>query len=183
MRRLAIVVGAGLFVFASTTACAREVREIVVVTATPAGTPTLTAQEEAYIQAVTTQEAERATLATVAAEETKAAQPTSTPRPPPYKLALISSSCTFYNAFRTCEGFVKNITSQPVPDVMVVILWLDDTGLPADKDQVSIDFNPLLPGQQSHWGTFGMYNPAFTQYKVQLTDVFGRTILTRDDRQ
>jgi hypothetical protein len=159
----------------------------VVVTATPAGTPTLTAKELAYIEAVTTQQAQQ----TVAARETKAAQPTSTPRPtstpkpPPYKLALISASCTRRSdiGFRECEGFVKNVTSQALEDVTVVITWVDENGTPYSTDEALIDYNPILPGQESPWSTVGTDNPALTRFRVEFQELLGGTILTRDDRQ
>lgn len=172
---------------AAATACTREVTVTVVVTATPACTPTLTAEELAYVEAVATQQA----LATMAAEQTKAARPTSTPRPPPtpkpppYKLALISASCTNRSdiGFRECEGFVKNVASQALEDIEVVVTWVDEQGTPYSSDDALIDYNPLLPGQESPWTTIGTYNPALTRFRVQFKELLGGTILTRDERQ
>jgi hypothetical protein len=145
----------------------------------------LTVEESAYLQAVATAEREATAEARVHAMETAAAMPTRTPVPPPYKLALISASCTRHTdiGYSECEGFVKNISNQTLEDIQVVIEWVDDAGTPRSSDEALIDYNPLLPGQESPWSTFGDYNPALTRFRVRFTEFFGGTILTRDDRQ
>lgn len=181
----------GLALVVALVACTRTVEKVVVVTATPAGTPTLTVEEAAYIQAVATAQREATAEAVVHARETVAAMPTPTrvptrtPVPPPYKLALISASCTRHAdiGYSECEGFVKNISNQTLEDIQVVIEWVDDGGTPRSSDDALIDYNPLLAGQESPWSTVGDYNPALTHFRVRFTEFFGGTILTRDDRQ
>jgi hypothetical protein len=122
------------------------------------------------------------------ATQTKAAQPTSTPRPtstpipPPYQLALISSSCTHEFGFVECEGFVENISGRTLENVMVVIEWYDANDIPQSSDEALIDYNPILAGQRSPWSTIGSYNPALTRFRVRFKELLGGTILTRDDR-
>jgi hypothetical protein len=185
------IVAVGLALAVALASCTRTVERIVVVTPTPAGTPTLTAEELAYLEAVATVEREATVQARVEARETASAKPTNTPRPtltprpPPYKLALISASCTTHSdiGYSECEGFVKNISSQTLEDIQVVVEWVDAGGVPRSSDDALIDYNPLLPGQESPWSTVGDYNPALTRFRVRFTEFFGGTILTRDDRQ
>jgi len=148
-------------------------------------TPTLDATQIAYIGIVATQRAEQATSSAVSARETIAARPTNTPIPPPYKLALISGSCTRQSdiGFRKCEGYVKNISSVALDNVEAVVTWLDANGTPYSTDDALIDYNPILPGQESPWSTIGTDNPALTRFRVQFKDLLGGAILTRDDRQ
>lgn len=140
-------------------------------TAVAAGTATTVAQVRQYAAIIATQQALTPQL-------------TATPVPPPYKLALISASCTRETdiGYRKCEGYVKNITSEALSDVEVVISWVDANGTPYSTDNALIDDNPILPGQQSPWSTIGMDNPALTQFHVQFKELMGTTILTRDDR-
>lgn len=183
MKRLGIV-AVGLALVVALAACTRTVEKVVVVTPTiPAGTPTLTVEESAYLEAVATAQEEATGQARVHSMETAVAMPTRTPVPPPYKLALISSSCAHSYGFNECKAFVKNITPESLQDVMVVITWVDQNGTPQSADQALIDYNPILSGQESPWSTIGTYNPALTRYRVQFKELLGGTILTRDDRQ
>lgn len=178
-----------MLILALAAACTREVEKIVVVTATPAGTPTMTAQELAYVEAVATAQSEATVEArvhateTVEARPTKTPRPTRTPKPPPYKLALISSSCVHSYGIEECEGFVKNISNEPLESIKVTIIWVDTGGVPRASDWSFVDYDPLLPGQESPWSVFGDYNPELTRYRVQFSAFLGGTILTRDDRQ
>jgi hypothetical protein len=188
MTRLGIVV-VGLTLILALAACTRTLERVVVVTPTPAATPTLTAQESAYIEAVATAEKE-ATAETMAhMRETVAAMPTSTPRPtptpvpPPYKLALISARCYSESRFIICEGFVKNITSKPLEDIEAVVTIMDSDKRPFSSADALIDYNPLLPDQQSPFTIYADYNPAFAYWTIEFKEFFGGTILTRDDRQ
>lgn len=118
---------------------------------------------------------------------TRTPAPTTTPRPtiaPPYKLALISASCTTRSdiGFSECEGFVKNISGRSMENVEVVVTWVDQNGTPQSTDEALIDFNPVLPEQESPWSTIGRYNPALTRFRVQFKELLGGSILTRDDR-
>jgi len=124
-------------------------------------------------------------LATSRAQPTRPPLPTNTPRPtvgPPYKLALISASCTQSSqSYIRCEGFVQNLTTQAMDSIeAVVVFYANDT--PVSSDSALIDYRPLLPGQQSPWSVIATYNPAFTTWRVEFKEFFGGTILTRDDR-
>jgi hypothetical protein len=100
-------------------------------------------------------------------------------------LALISSQCSRVGtgALNECTGFVRNISDKPLKDVQVVIEWTDESGTPISSDDALIDYNPLLPGQESPWDVYGNYNPALTQYRVRFKEFFGGTIATKDERE
>jgi hypothetical protein len=130
-------------------------------------------------------EAQRASDASVHAQETAAALSPPTPVAPTYKLALISGTCTQQSdiGFNRCQGFVKNVSGVSLENVEVVIEWVDSSGIPQSSDDALIDYNPVLSGQESPWNTIGTYNPALRRFRVMFKDLLGGTILTRDDRQ
>jgi hypothetical protein len=103
--------------------------------------------------------------------------------PPPYKLALISARCYSEFSFIICEGFVKNISSKPLEDIEAVVTIMDSDKRPFSSADALIDYNPLLPDQQSPFTIYADYNPAFAYWSVEFKEFFGGTILTRDDRQ
>jgi len=170
-----------LLVLASTISCTREVVKTIVVTATPAGTPTLTAKELAYVEAITTQEAENVRLATVAAQQTVAAQPTSTPRPTPkpyYDLKVISFSWYTEYGYAIVEGFVENTSGKTLEQVEAVANFYDANGTPITSGSALIDYEPLLPGQQSPYKVMARYNPAMTKCAVEFKEFWGGTFKT-----
>ena len=170
-----------LLVLACAISCTREVVKTVVVTATPAGTPTLTAKELAYIQVVTTQEAESARLATIAAEQTKAARPTSTPRPTPkpyYDLKLISFSWHSEYGYAIAEGFIENVSGKTLEQVEADAVFSDANGTPITSDSALIEYEPLLPGQQSPYKVMARYNPAMEKAHMEFKEFFGGTFKT-----
>ncbi len=149
-------------------------------------TPTFTAQQEAYVASIATADAERYERERAAAQQTFAAQPTSTPIPLPYVLALEAVACTNDGyGFNKCEGSVKNLTGAPVSDIEAVIEWFtaQDPASPiVSSDEALIDFNPVLPGQTSPFSTIGRYNPELRWFRVVFKQLGGGTVLTRDDR-
>jgi hypothetical protein len=148
-----------------------------------AGTPTYTAEQVAYIQTISTQQAQATGAAITAIQATVAARPTSTPIPPPYKLALISASCNHQYDWIVCDGFVKNITTSSMKDVEAVAIFTDDAGTSLSSESSLIDYNPILAGQQSPFKIYASYNPAFSKWRIEFKEFFGGTILTRNDRQ
>ena len=103
--------------------------------------------------------------------------------PPSDKLALLSSKCTSDSiGYTTCEGFVKNISSQNLKSLEVVISWYDAAGVPQSTSTGFVKFDPLLVGQESGWKTFDKDNPALKTYRVQFKEFLGATVSYRDDR-
>ena len=104
------------------------------------------------------------------------------PKPPDYKLALLSAACTWDVGFVICDGAVKNVTSGSISNVEAVITLYDGNGTAQESDEALIAFNPVLAGQTSTWQTIVTSNPAPTKFRVHFKDQFGGSILTRDDR-
>ncbi len=159
-----------------------EDSDVEVVSQIPTSTvrPTRTSEE---IEATATSAAAASAEAGARRRETAIARPPITPRPSPYKLALVSASCTYRSNFVTCEGFVKNISSLALENVEVVINWYDTNDIPRSSQDALIEYDPILAGQTSPWSSIGRYNPALTGFRVEFKEFFGGTILTRDDRQ
>ena len=110
-----------------------------------------------------------------------------TPKPSVEKLALISGECNINTEiiempYVECEGFVENISGEPLENINVVILWYDDAGTPISSDLGLISYNPILPGQQSPWAIMREHNPAITTFRIEFKEFFGGTIPHRDDR-
>lgn len=127
---------------------------------------------------------EEATPAGSGGGRTAAPKQTRTPIPPKYKLALISSSCLWNEntGYFTCEGFVENITNEPMENIEAVINWYDESDTPITSESALIEYDPVLPGQQSPWKVMGRYNPAMDKYRVEFKEFFGGTIGTEDRR-
>ncbi|MBI5283750.1 MAG: hypothetical protein HY874_01530 [Chloroflexi bacterium] len=147
-----------------------------------AAAPTLTVEEAQYVASIATADAERDERERVAAQQTFAAQPTSTPVPPPYKLALVSASCGRQYSYIICEGFVKNVSARAIDNIEAVVSLLDSDKVPFASDSALIDYRPILPDQTSPFKIYATYNPAFSYWRVEFKEFFGATILTRDDR-
>lgn len=144
--------------------------------------PTLSVEQAQYVASIATADAERYEREKVAAQQTVAAQPTSTPIPPPYKLALISASCGRQYSYIICEGFVKNVSARALDNVEAVVSLLNSDKVPFASDSALIDYRPILPDQTSPFKIYATYNPAFSYWRVEFKEFFGATILTRDDR-
>jgi len=120
-------------------------------------------------------------------DPTRTPAPTRTPRPTPapmYDLALISASCTRMAdiGFIECEGFVQNLKADPIRNVEAVIILYDSARTPISSDSALIDYEPLLPGQQSPYTVILRYNPAFDAWRVEFKEFLGGSLSVRDDR-
>jgi hypothetical protein len=94
---------------------------------------------------------------------------------------LVSASCGKQYGFIKCEGFVENISGERMENIEAVALFYDESGTPISSDSALIDYDPLLPGQQSPWSVIGTENPAITKWRIEFKEFWGGTILTRDD--
>lgn len=109
--------------------------------------------------------------------------PTSTPDRSMYKLELLSARGVKEYGFVTVEGQVKNISSQSLRNVMVMIEWYTDSGDFVKSDDALIEYNPILPGQTSPFKSITTDNPAMTRYRVSFKEMFGGQIPTLDSRK
>jgi hypothetical protein len=105
----------------------------------------------------------------------------STPSRPPkptYDLALIS--VTGYEstsgAYYIIEGQVKNVSSQPLQNVMAVGIWSNKNDEFIKSDDALIDYNPILAGQTSPFKTMSTGNPAMARFRVEFKTLMGGTL-------
>lgn len=187
-----VLLAAALAVAVLVAAC--ESKGEVEIPESPVDTPTLTATgvaAQTTAEAQATSEARTHARATAYAERTafaasgvptKAPKATRTPYTPPYKLALISAACNHEYGFIICEGFVENISGRAMENIEAVAVFSDDAGTPISSDSSLVDYDPLLPEQQSPFKIYGDYNPAISKWRIEFKEFFGGTILMRDDR-
>lgn len=128
------------------------------------------------------------TTSTPSGSGTPAAAASPTPAPPStptYQLALISANGyeTEYGGYHIVEGQVKNVSSQPLQNVMAVGIWTDKDGGFIKSDDALIDYNPILPGQTSPFKTMSTGNPAMARYRVEFKTMFGGTLAVDDQRK
>lgn len=150
---------------------------------TPTATPVSAerARAEAVIQAHRTEKAAGiATVAPLVNSALTSIAGTDTSE----RLALLAGACTFDTdiGYQTCEGSVRNLSSQSLANVLVVIELTTADGVTQSSADALIDYTPLLPGQDSPWKVIARYNPALTNFRIVFTDFSGARINHRDDR-
>lgn len=104
---------------------------------------------------------------------------------PSYQLALISANGyeTESGGYHIVEGQIKNVSSEPLRNVMAVGIWTDKDGGFIKSDDALIDYNPILPGQTSPFKTMSTTNPAMAKYRVEFKTMFGGTLAVEDQRK
>ncbi len=106
-------------------------------------------------------------------------RPTTTTAPAPQAvppLELLASNGTIGHGYHTVEGQVKNVSSEPLDNVKVVVSWFTKDGTFVKKDDALIDYRPLLPGQTSPFSSMASSNPAMTGFRVEFTTFRGAVL-------
>ena len=96
------------------------------------------------------------------------------------KLEVQALTFTVDYGFNKVEGAVKNLTGEPMEGVTVVANFYDKKGTFVKSDSSLIDYNPILPGQESPFSTIGTSNPEIETVRVQFKYFFGGTIPHKD---
>jgi hypothetical protein len=65
--------------------------------------------------------------------------------------------------------------------VQVVVELAADDGTPQSSDFAPIDYNPLLPDQESPWTVYPSFNPALKKYYVTFRTATGQPLLSRKE--
>lgn len=99
------------------------------------------------------------------------------------RLELLASRGELGEHYHKVYGQVKNITSQPMDDIKVVVTWLTASGEFVISDSALIDYRPLMPGQTSPFSTITSANPLMKKYRVEFSTFRGATIRFRDSRK
>jgi len=112
-----------------------------------------------------------------------AVMPTS-PRPlptPSYDLVIVTSTCTRGGHSATCTGSVKNVSGHNLQQVQVVVEQATDDGTIQTSNAGPIDYDPLLPDQESPWSLHPSFNPALTKYIITFRTATGQPLLSRKE--
>jgi hypothetical protein len=91
-------------------------------------------------------------------------------------LVIVSYSCTRESHSVTCTGSVKNVSGHNLQHVQVVVEQATDDGTPQTSDAGPIDYDPLLPDQESPWALHPSFNPALTKYWVTFRTAAGQPL-------
>lgn len=106
--------------------------------------------------------------------------PTSPPLAPDaaYDVLVASATCTIESEYSWagCTGSVKNLLPEKLREVEVVVALLSDDGTVQASSSGPIDYDPLLPGQESPWGIQAPLNPEFSKYSVAFRTAFGQPL-------
>ena len=101
-------------------------------------------------------------------------QPTNTPMPKP--LTLLDFRCYHEYGYAHLEGNVRNNTNKRLENVVAVTSWESSGGTFISSHDALIDYNPVMPGQESPFETIGTGNPQMDQCRLSFKEMFGGTI-------
>jgi len=100
---------------------------------------------------------------------------------PSYDLVIVTSSCLIGQHSTKCTGSVRNVSGHTLQHVQVVIALATDDGMPQSSTYGPIDYDPLLPDQESPWTIYPSFNPALTQYRVTFRTATGQPLLSQKE--
>lgn len=101
------------------------------------------------------------------------------------RLELLSSTGGLAGGggYMVVEGEVKNISSESLRNVAVLVSWYTQDGTHVTSDDTLIEYNPILPGQTSPYKSMVSANPAAKTFKVSFKHLVGGAITTLDSRR
>ena len=91
-------------------------------------------------------------------------------------LELTSWAWRHEHGYAIVEGLVENIWDKKLKGVMAVAIFSDEDGTFIKSDYSVVEFNPLLPGQQSPFKIMSSWNPAMNKCRVQFKSILGPEI-------
>ena len=96
--------------------------------------------------------------------------PTSTPiptrTPVPQPLTVSNFRCYNEYGYAHLEGIVRNNTNRRLENVQAVALHYTKDGTFITSHDALIDYNPVMPGQESPFQTIGTHNPQMSKCKL-----------------
>ena len=96
--------------------------------------------------------------------------PTSTPiptrTPVPEPLTVLNFRCYEEHGYAFVDGMVRNNTNMRLENVMAVTSWYTSEGTFISSHDALIDYNPVMPGQESPFQTIGTHNPQMSKCKL-----------------
>jgi len=109
-----------------------------------------------------------------------------TPHPSPlpaYDLTVLSKNCTIDRAAHVtnCSGSVRNVSGHNLENVQVSVEMLTEDGRSQTTTIGGIDYDPLLPDQESPWTVVAAFNPALTKYRLTYRTASGLPLRIQDE--
>ena len=96
--------------------------------------------------------------------------PTSTPiptrTPVPEPLTVLNFRCYEEHSYAFVDGMVRNNTNIRLENVMAVTSWYTSERTFISSHDALIDYNPVMPGQESPFQTIGTHNPQMSKCKL-----------------
>ena len=83
------------------------------------------------------------------------------------KLALVASSGSHEHEYHTVAGQVRNISSEPLDNVVAVVSWYDSKDNFIKADDALITYDPILPSQVSPFTVPCRGNPEMRLYRIE----------------
>jgi uncharacterized protein (DUF1330 family) len=99
-----------------------------------------------------------------------------------YQLQILSTIAKRASDYLTISGQVKNISSESLPNVQVLIEYYDSDGMFIKSSEALIKYNPVLSEQTSPFEVITTDNPAIARYQVSFKFLLGNIIPTEDLR-
>ena len=94
----------------------------------------------------------------------------------PKPLSLLAFRCYNQYTHAFVERMVRNNTNRRLENVQAVALHYTKDGTFITSHDALIDYNPIMPGQESPVRTIGTWNPQMATCKLNFKESFGGTI-------
>lgn len=95
------------------------------------------------------------------------------------KLELGDWSWSQSHRFAIVEGVVKNLSDKPLERVQAIAQFYAEDGTFITSDSALIEYNPIMPGQESPFKVMATWNPLMKRAKVEFKKMFGGKIESR----
>jgi hypothetical protein len=94
----------------------------------------------------------------------------------PHRVQLSSFNGSKAFGYITVFGQVKNVSEEPLDDVVAVVEYFTKSGQFVKSDSALIEYTPLLVGQTSPFEVVTSDNAAIADFKVSFRHLLGRPI-------
>lgn len=84
------------------------------------------------------------------------------------------------HGYAIAEGAVKNISSQPLDNVLAIIQLFDNKRNFIKSDRALVEYRPILPGQTSPFKVMSSYNPEMKHASISFKSFSGGTLNWRE---
>ena len=95
-----------------------------------------------------------------------------------YLLELLSWNWESEFEYVTAQGEVRNISSKKLENVQVLVTWFDGQNRMITSNSSLIDYNPIMPGQVSHFKVIEFDDPLMESATIEFKNMSGNVIKT-----